>query len=171
MFTICFDMPAAAPAPDPVEDTGSAWERALLDRQLADLGRLADMGMDIAADIHRRVTTADDSVSVAQLQHAAIDFSRVARAGDDAELDRETVERLVLEAGERLDRDQIWDDLKSLPFDDIVAMICTELGVATSPIAATMAGGGPRAEQSEEPVVEGAGGMRYAAASPLRDSS
>ena len=67
---------------DPADDGAlpDGWERARLERQLAELDRLADMGMALAGAIHRRVTEDDGSASVADLQHAAIDFSRVARA-------------------------------------------------------------------------------------------
>ena len=75
-------MRAADTSPDPLKDAADAdaRERALLDLQLAELGRLAAMGMALAETIHRRVKAADDATSVADLQHAAIDFSRVARA-------------------------------------------------------------------------------------------
>jgi hypothetical protein len=53
------DMPASQPAPEPIEDaadSADAWERALLDRQLARLDRLAEIGMAIAGAVERRVT-------------------------------------------------------------------------------------------------------------------
>ena len=61
----------------------SAWERALLDRQLAGLERLAEMGMAVAAAIEQRVTQAPPQPHAkpdAALHHAAMDFARVARA-------------------------------------------------------------------------------------------
>ena len=75
-------MSAAFPSPDFTEDAdgADAWAQALLDHQLGELGRLAAMGMDIASAVHRRATQDDGSAPVAELQHAAIDFSRVARA-------------------------------------------------------------------------------------------
>ena len=63
--------PLAADAPD-------AWERALLDEQLAMLTRLAEMGMAVAGAIQARVT--DPSATDAAVQHAAMDFARVSRA-------------------------------------------------------------------------------------------
>ena len=69
--------------PTPSDDEDSAWERALLDRQLAALDRLAEMGMRIAAAIEQQVTEAapePDAKPTAALHHAAIDFARVARA-------------------------------------------------------------------------------------------
>ena len=69
------------PGPSPINAKDAAGlDRALLDDQLAELGRLSAMGMEIASAIHRRVTEDDGAASVAELQHAAIDFSRVARA-------------------------------------------------------------------------------------------
>jgi hypothetical protein len=53
----------------------------------------------------------------------------VRRAAEDAGCDAETVERLVLEAGERLDDDDI-HGLMTRPFDEIVALIRQELGLA-----------------------------------------
>jgi len=166
-------------------DSQDAWERALLDRQLEALGRLAAMGMDIAGDIHRRVTTCDDSAPVAELQHAAMDFSRVARAvrmtfalqsrlvtdfkarsqpaspekttsqvrwigqlspaeqarrsrlrevvrgvAEGEALDAETVERLVREAGERIEDDGVFGDIMARPFGEIVALIFRDVGLS-----------------------------------------
>jgi hypothetical protein len=76
-------MPAALRT-DTLEDAAQtdAWEKALLDHQLAELSRLAAMGMDMAATIARRVTADDGAAPVADLRHAAIDFARVARAGN-----------------------------------------------------------------------------------------
>ena len=196
MFTIRSDMPAAAPAPDPVEDAdpAAARERALLDRQLKALDRLAALGMDMAETIARRVTSDDGSAPASDLRHAAIDFSRVARAvrltfalqskliadfkararpaeaarsepgilevrwADDrkrapgeplplpnrlkgavrraaeaANCDVETTERLVREAAERLGDDDIHAAVMTRPFDEIVAMICKELGLEQAP--------------------------------------
>ena len=69
------------PTPTATDETDSpnGWERALLDRQLEALGRLADMGMAMAAAITQRAT-ADEPGSDADLQHAAMDFARVSRA-------------------------------------------------------------------------------------------
>jgi hypothetical protein len=75
----------STPAPTPSNDSNptapDAWERALLDRQLESLSRLADMGMAIAGAIERRVTAeapADEPANV--LHQAAMDFARVSRA-------------------------------------------------------------------------------------------
>ena len=180
--------PATTPNPVDEADCADGWERALLDRQLEALGRLADMGMAIAGAIERGVT-ADPPGSQPDtvLHHAAMDFARVARAvrmtfalqsrliadfkgrtrsaeaagsdegpyevvwagepsqlpeaqtrrvqrivrraAEDAGYDNEAVERLVLEAGERLEHDDIYGDLMSRPFDEIVALICKDLGL------------------------------------------
>src|ERR1035437_7384775 len=64
----------------PLTDTppaDSAWERALLDRQLERLDRLADMGMALAGEIQRRAAAAAPD---ADITHAAIDFARMSRA-------------------------------------------------------------------------------------------
>jgi hypothetical protein len=60
-------------------DSLDGWERALLDRQLEALNRLADMGMALAAAVTLRAT-ADEPAADADLQRAAIDFARVSRA-------------------------------------------------------------------------------------------
>lgn len=65
---------------DPADDLAGL-ERALLDRQLEALSRLADMGMAVAGALERRVT-ADEAAAepAAVLHHAAMDFARVSRA-------------------------------------------------------------------------------------------
>ncbi len=54
---ICSDVRAADPSPASADETDrvDGWGRAPLDQQLAELGRLAAMGMDVASEIHRRV--------------------------------------------------------------------------------------------------------------------
>lgn len=173
-------------------DSLDGWERALLDRQLEALGRLADMGMAIAAAVERRATADEPGPDTARpdavLHHAAMDFARVSRAvrmtfalqsrliaefkggaraaediaADDdgpfeavwpelqdhdvvqkrqvraivgrlaeaAALDEERVERLVREAGERLEDEDIYRDLTRRPLGEIVALICKDLGLA-----------------------------------------
>jgi hypothetical protein len=180
---------SAAPTPSPTDETDSldGWERALLDRQLEALGRLADMGMAIAAAIERQAT-AEAPESDAVLHHAAMDFARVSRAvrmtfalqsrlvaefkgassrpakadaADDGpvkvlwrsdvvdndevqkrqlrgivqnlaearSLEREAVERLVREAGERLEDDRFYRELTERPLGEMVALICKDLGL------------------------------------------
>ena len=180
-------MPRPAPSPSETDDSDSldGWERALLDRQLEALGRLADMGMAMAEAIHRRAT-AEDVGPDADLNHAAMDFARVSRAvrmtfalqsrlvsefkgasgphgaedhngpievlwrndivdrdevkkrqlrgivetlAEGAALDREGVERLVREAGERLEDDDAYHDLTRRPLGESVALICKDLGL------------------------------------------
>jgi hypothetical protein len=80
---LCSDMsgPAQTPAQADEADSSGGWERALLDRQLERLDRLAEMGLAIAGEIQRRVTAAEAaSEPDAVLHHAALDFARVARA-------------------------------------------------------------------------------------------
>jgi hypothetical protein len=183
-------MSAPAPNPSAADETDSldGWERALLDRQLEALGRLADMGMAMAAAIERRAT-AEAPGSDADLHHAAMDFARVSRAvrmtfalqsrliadfkdasraaeaaaADDgpievrwgcpdivehdvvlkrqlrgvvqelaeaASMEREAVERLVLQAGERLEDDRLFHDITKRPMGETVALICKDLGIA-----------------------------------------
>ena len=197
-FMICSPMSAPAKAPDETcDDPVPAWERALLDRQLAALDRLAEMGMDIAAVIHGQVTAAaseaePDLRAEAVQPNAALDFARVARAvrltyalqsrliadfkkppprageaadDDDDDYDgpidvqwldpqpptavwqrhrakqvvrrmaegagrnSEAVERLVTEAAERLERDDIHADIAIRPFGETIAAICRDLGI------------------------------------------
>jgi hypothetical protein len=63
-----------------IDDTDSldAWERALLDRQLETLDRLAELGLAVAAAVKDRVTAPEAADTV--VQHAALDFARVSRA-------------------------------------------------------------------------------------------
>jgi hypothetical protein len=70
---------SAAPAPSQADepDSEAAWERALLDRQIERLDRLADMGMALAGEIQRRAASAAPG---ADISHAAMDFARVSRA-------------------------------------------------------------------------------------------
>ena len=189
MFFFCSKMRDAEPIPlEPCDpDSLDGWERALLDRQLEALGRLADMGMAMAAAIQRRATE-QEPASDGDLHRAAIDFARVSRAvrmtfalqsrliaefkdarrpardaasGDGpidegwgrpdivdndevrkrqlrgivqelaeaASLEREAVERLVREAGERLEDDRFYSDLTERPMGETVALICKDLGV------------------------------------------
>jgi hypothetical protein len=113
----------------------------------------------------------------------------VRRVGEDCGLDAETVERLDAEARERLERDDIYADILARPFSEVVADLCRDLGLSPDwsrlaqerwakdeiksgkagwpllhlPRAA--AGGGPSAERSEEPMVEGAGHARHCSVS------
>ena len=159
------------PPPDPHEDADepAVWERALLDHQLAELSRLAAMGMELAQAITRRATVDEPE---ADLGRAAMDFSRASRAvrlsfalqsrliaefkarpraAEDAEDEsgpmvvrwigersrdeqarQGRIQRAVGRAAEDagFDRDEIWDALKHRPFDQIVALICEDLGLA-----------------------------------------
>jgi hypothetical protein len=53
----------------------------------------------------------------------------VQRLAEAASLEREAVERLVLQAGERLEDDRVYRDLTERPLGEIVALICKDLGV------------------------------------------
>ncbi|MGZ6013181.1 MAG: hypothetical protein ACXWK0_15165, partial [Caulobacteraceae bacterium] len=106
--------------------------------------------------------------------------------------DAPVVDRILRESAERLDDEDLYGDLMDRPLSEIVARLCKDLGLdpdwaelaqeywavqeiesgeAGWPLASNRpreaAGGGPRAERSEERVVEGAGGWRYA---PTRTS-
>jgi len=50
--------------------------------------------------------------------------------GEDCGLDAETVERLETEAGERLERDDIYADILARPLSEIVADLCRDLGLS-----------------------------------------
>ena len=94
--------------------------------------------------------------------------------------DEDEVERLMLEACERLDDDDIYRDVQSRPIGELVARLCQDLGLDPDwqrlsqeawaqdeiergqwpfprppPFAAANGGGGPSAERSEEPMVVG----------------
>lgn len=65
-------MNAHARAPSETPDAGApdAWERALLDRELETLDRLAGMGLAVAAAVQARATAPD--ASDAAVNHAAL---------------------------------------------------------------------------------------------------
>jgi uncharacterized protein YpuA (DUF1002 family) len=118
---------------------------------------------------------------------------RVARAGAD---DEQEVDRLVAEAGERLDDEDVYGQVLDRPVGELVSLVCRDLGLdpdwtrlgeeawaqaeAASgdprspffPTAPTrsVAGGGPSAERSEEPMVEGTSLKQYVAPSLVFDS-
>ena len=178
---------APIPVTPPEPSSLDGMEQALLERQLEALGRLADMGMSIAAAIERRAT-AEEPGSEAELRHAPLDFARVSRAvrltfalqsqliadfkgvgsksakapaADDvpagmywrpdvvdhdevqkrqlsgivrelaegASLDGEAVERLVREAGERLEDEDFYRDLTERSLGEIVGLVCKDLGL------------------------------------------
>jgi hypothetical protein len=53
----------------------------------------------------------------------------VVRIAEDGGKDDEAVERLVEEASERLDHDDIYGDVLSRPVSELIAMICKDLGL------------------------------------------
>jgi hypothetical protein len=77
---ICSTMNARTAPPTHAADADApeAWERALLDRQLESVDRLAEMGMAMASAIQQRAT--DPAAADAAVQHGAMDFARVSRA-------------------------------------------------------------------------------------------
>jgi hypothetical protein len=80
----------------------------------------------------------------------------VRRVAEDSGLDAETVERLAAEAEERMERDDVYGDVMTRSFDEIVAQICKDLGLsltgATSPV---YGGGGPRSGGEGIPAQDG----------------
>lgn len=207
------------------------WARPILERQLALLGRLAEIGLAVAEDIQAEKTGGSESPALA--------FSRVSRAvrltvmlqsrlieeidakDADADIaagnarflrseahkarverivervaqdrDEDVLDRLIVEAGERLDDQDLYGDVLTKPVGELVARICADLGLdadwarlaeeewaraeagdprspfaPTSPIAAAMAAGGPLAA---EPAVEGAGGRQSSAPAFIQNSA
>ena len=53
----------------------------------------------------------------------------VRRLAEDSGLDAETVERMGAEAYERMERDDVYNDIYTRSFDEIVAAICRDLGL------------------------------------------
>jgi hypothetical protein len=208
----------------------------VLDRQLALLDRLADIGMGIAETIGRQVAADAESPDEALdapgrraqvLNTSAIAYARAARAvrmslalqsrllegpnpksetktgkgdivrvawatdqyalhekprqvwdgvrraGREANLDFDALERLSEETCERLE-DGLYEEVMHRPVEEIIAMICRDLGIA-SPDAQAPAGGRPFAdpclEPGEEPEVEGASHAARVSASWFGDSS
>jgi hypothetical protein len=204
-------------APSTMAETDAS---PLIERQLALLGELAEIGLEVAREIGRQAKAGPDP---AALQHIAMAYNRVSRAvrltlmlqteclkqgdqaaqaqAEDAELfeplyrhkfrveriverlvkaehdDENTVDRLCVEAGERLDDEDLYGDVLDKPISELVARICQDLGLHPDWAALSQepwvkaeiesgvfhlprepAGGGPLAARSEERVVEGAGG-------------
>ncbi len=75
------------------------------------------------------VWTPPDLYVPAEVQRGRQVQGIVRSAAEDAGRDAETVERLVAEAGERMQRDDIYFLVRSHPFGDLVAFICKELGL------------------------------------------
>jgi hypothetical protein len=213
---------ARAPSETPNPGAPDAWERALLDRQLQTLDRLAEMGLAVAAAVQARATAPD--ASDAAVTHAALDFARVSRAvrmtlalqsrlvrdfktpvkaasakadddkdeveipknfaiywadgspvnaaaerrvlretvrdlATDRGLDRETAERLETEALERFERDSVYPVYSvpgALPYRELVAKICEDLGLKPGatrapPFSAENGGEDPFADPGAKP--------------------
>ena len=188
-FTFCSVMsdaetPTHAPqtgAP-PCADDADDWARALLERQLWMLGRLAEVGLEIAQAIERQATS--DEARAVVSGDIPLAYARVARAvrltlmlqskvicelqslerreahearcaqinADVArprlERARKTriqrivgrvawaqgedgdgIERVMREAGEQLEQDDVYGDVLSRPVSELVALICRQLGL------------------------------------------
>ena len=116
-------------------DIGNAYSRvsravrltlALQSKLIADLQDRRDARAD------RAVETADDRADLG----ADLEYLRKARVERIVERvveaehrDGETADRLIIEAGERLDDFDRYDDLLSRPFSEILEVICGDLGV------------------------------------------
>jgi hypothetical protein len=164
----------------PEADHATDWARPLYQRQIAVVGELAEMGLELTRAVTDQVKRAGTDP-----QDAAMAYARVARAvrltlmlqvrliGDlqaferhqawlaqstlrQAESEREdladerkartmqiveriaggqhddleAVERLVEEASERLDQDDLYGDILSRPVSELVAMICEDLDLS-----------------------------------------
>ena len=178
--------PPADTAPDAAAPCGDrVLERArpLIERQLAVLGRLAEVGLEIALALEQQAKGGAETPVVQG--DIALAYSRVARAvrltialqskliedlqaletgaamqalraeaeednaaWDQDELrkadieqvilravraehpDEDTVDRLIIEAGERLDGDTLYGDVLSRPMSEIIALICRDLGLS-----------------------------------------
>jgi hypothetical protein len=105
-------------------------------------------------------------------------------AAEQAE-DEDALDAIVIEAGDRLDDEDLYGDLMERPLGEIVGRLCHDLGLepdwselsqelwakregVTSPNAPALAGGGPRAE---ERVVEGESQAHSPSSLALTDSS
>jgi hypothetical protein len=153
--------------------------RPLIDDQLLLLGRLAEVGLNIALAVERQATgkleigeapvAADVSLAYARVSRAVrmtialqskliaeqraleadepppqtplyIRKARVERIvervikaeheGADAEALEETLDRLVIEAGERLDDEDVYGDVLTRPMSEVLAQICKDLGLS-----------------------------------------
>lgn len=164
---------------DPPASASDAWARPVLDRNLALLGEIAEIGLQVARAVERQVT-AEGPVDV---EGAARAYARAARAvrqtvmlqsriieaiqagaeaifrarqaaEDEAARaapgyvrkariervverlamaehgeDEDEVDRLVCEAGERLDDEDLYGDLMDRPMSELVERICKDLGL------------------------------------------
>lgn len=155
--------------------TAPEWARTLAERQLAMLGELAELGLDLARAVGRQANACD---SPAELQGMGLTYARVSRAvrltialqskrmddllaleagaaeiADDAEiapyeLRKMRVERIVervarkqhdsehaisalmIEAGDRLEDEDLYGDLLERPISDLVARLCRDLNLS-----------------------------------------
>jgi hypothetical protein len=116
---------AAGPdaAPQPCADLGRAYDHVT---------RAARLALMLQAKLIRDRERLEASDAAAPPMHAdrKLGALRVVKRAAQAEYgDREAVERLVREAAERLDREDICADLLSRPAGDIIAFICQDLGL------------------------------------------
>jgi hypothetical protein len=171
----------AAPSPD--------WARALADRQLAVLGDLAELGLDVARTIERQSSASAARDAAAEVQGMGLAYARVARAvrltialqskriedlqalearaqadedeteayeelltpinvrkarvsrivervaeaeyeNEGADAADDALDRLLTEADERLDDEDVYGDLLERPMSEIVARLCRDLGLS-----------------------------------------
>jgi hypothetical protein len=167
----------AAPSPD--------WARALADRQLAVLGDLAELGLDVARTIERQSSASAARDAAAEVQGMGLAYARVARAvrltialqskriedlqalearaqadedeteayeelltpinvrkarvsrivervaeaeyeNEGADAADDALDRLLTEADERLDDEDVYGDLLERPMSEIVARLCRD---------------------------------------------
>jgi hypothetical protein len=151
-------------------------------RVVAEIGKL-DLADQARAEAVRAAQEEAETRATPEYAHKARVERVVLRVAKDAHPDNEDeVDRLISEAGERLDDDDLYRDILSRPVGELVGAICRDLGLdpdwtrlaqepwavdeqadprspfaSTSPIAVAMAGGGPL---PEERAVEGASGFQ-----------
>jgi hypothetical protein len=165
------------------------WARALGDRQLAVLGELAELGLDVARSIERQAASSSARDAATEVQGMGLAYARVARAirltialqakrmdelqaldakaaevqaeiddeaemlsplsirrlrverivervvkseceGESAEAIEDAIDRLMVEAGDRLEDEDIYGDLLERPMSEIVARLCRDLGLS-----------------------------------------
>jgi hypothetical protein len=127
----------SATAPTPPTEAAMAFARvaravrltALLQSKLVqDLMRLQASAAKAVADAEAEANAAQAPSDPTYRHKARVEaiVERVARAGAD---DEEEVDRLVAEAGERLDDEDIYGEVLDRPVGELVALVCRDLGL------------------------------------------
>jgi hypothetical protein len=133
--------PTTAPTPAESQAPAKAAEtaRALIERQLWMLGRLAEAGLNVALAIERQALDEGEVREQAQqgCERQKRQDARKARVERIVErvikaeiTDEDEIYRLTQQTYERLDDEGVYGDLLARPVSEIIARICRNLGLS-----------------------------------------